>query len=207
MTLSGTHGTGKSTNAGRIYYLLNGSGRKFSYLRHQDLLDPFGFIVRRAARILQVDVNYLERTTPVRILWSLYFLLIYCPILVGGIGLRRRFGYSVVTDRYIYDLIVGFWGNRQRVPLEHLLIWVLPRPDISFVLEAENSRILAARPEHSDEFIRNEKRLYSHLADHFGLKRISTSESMQAVWKRMAADIESSFYKAPSGSSTSSINN
>src|SRR5437867_6637801 len=90
VTLSGTHGTGKSTNAGRIYYLLNGSGRKFSYLRHQDLLDPFGFIVRRAARILHVDVNYLERSTPVRILWSLYFLVIYCPILVGGIGLRRR---------------------------------------------------------------------------------------------------------------------
>ena len=207
VTLSGTHGTGKSTNAGRIYYLLNGSGRKFSYLRHQDLLDPFGFIVRRAARILHVDVNYLERSTPVRILWSLYFLVIYCPILVGGIGLRRRFGYSVVTDRYIYDLIVGFWGNRQRVPLEHLLIWVLPRPDISFVLEAENSRILAARPEHTDDFIRNEKRLYNRLADHFGLKRISTSESMQAVWKRMAADIESSFYKKPAGSSLRTINN
>lgn len=187
--------------------MLNGSGRKFSYLRHQDLLDPFGFIVRRTARVLHVDVNYLERTTPVRILWSLYFLFVYCPILVGGIGLRRRFGFSVVTDRYVYDLIVGFWGNRQRVPLEHLLIWVLPRPDVSFVLEAENSRILAARPEHTDEFIRNEKRLYNRLADHFGLKRISTSESMQAVWKRMAADIESSFYKKPAGSSVRTINN
>jgi len=203
VTLSGTHGTGKSTNAGRVYYLLNGSGRKFSYIRHQDLLDPFGFIVRRAARILRVDVNYLERTTPVRILWSLYFLLIYCPILIGGIGLRRLLGYSVVTDRYIYDLIVGFWGNHQRVPLEHLLIWILPRPDISFVLEAENSRILAARPEHTEEFIRNEKRLYNWLADHFGLKRISTSESFQAVWKRIAADIESSFRNAPASQTRS----
>src|SRR5205823_13219789 len=100
VTLSGTHGTGKSTNAGRVYYLLNDSARKFSYLSHQDLIDPFRFIVRRAARILRVDVNYLERTTPVRILWSLYFLLIYCPILVGGIGLRRLLGYSVVTERY-----------------------------------------------------------------------------------------------------------
>src|SRR5437764_15401930 len=103
VTLSGTHGTGKSTNAGRVYYLLNGSGRKFSYLRHQDLLDPFGFIVRRAARIFRVDVDYLERTTPVRILWSVYFLLIYCPITVGGIGHRRLLGDSVETDRYFYD--------------------------------------------------------------------------------------------------------
>src|SRR5437899_12287828 len=122
VTLSGTHGTGKSTNAGRIYYLLNGSGRKFSYLRHQDLLDPFGFIVRRTARVLHVDVNYLERTTPLRILWSVYFLFVYCPIRVGGRSLRRRFGYSVVTDRYVYDLIAGVWGNGQRVRLAPLRI-------------------------------------------------------------------------------------
>src|SRR5437016_8601588 len=32
VTLSGTHGTGKSTHAGRTYYLLNHSGHKFSYL-------------------------------------------------------------------------------------------------------------------------------------------------------------------------------
>jgi len=199
VTLSGTHGSGKSTNAGRVYYLLNGSGRKFSYIRHQDLLDPFGFIVRRMARILHLDVNYLEGTAPVRLLWSFYFLFIYYPLLAGGIGLRRRVGYNVVADRYLYDLIVGFWGVKQRVPLEHVLIWVLPHPDVSFVFEADERRILADRPEHSAEFIRNEKRLYKRLAEQFHLTRIDTSESIQAVWKRVVTEIEASIENIPGG--------
>lgn len=190
VTLSGTHGSGKSTNAGRVYYLLNKSGKKFSYIRHQDLLDPFGFIVRRMARILRLDVNYLEGTTPVRILWSLYFMLIYYPILAGGIAVRRRLGYNVVTDRYVYDLIVGFWGVQKRVPIEHLLIWLLPHPDLSFVFSADEKRILADRPEHSAEFIRREMQIYDSLASQLRLMNISTRESKELVWQRVATSIE-----------------
>jgi thymidylate kinase len=190
VTLSGTHGSGKSTNAGRVYYLLNKSGKRFSYIRHQDLLDPFGFIVRRMARILRLDVNYLEGSTPVRLLWSLYFILIYYPLLAGGIGIRRRLGYNVVTDRYLYDLIVGFWGVQKRVPIENLLVWVLPHPDISFVFDADEKRILSDRPEHTAEFIRNEKRIYNSLAAQFHLTTISTSESKQIVWQRVVTAIE-----------------
>lgn len=190
VTLSGTHGSGKSTNAGKVYYVLNKSGKKFSYIRHQDLLDPFGFVVRRMARILHLDVNYLEGTVPVRMLWSLYFMFIYYPILAGGIAIRRKFGYNVVTDRYVYDLIVGFWGVGKRVPIERLLIWLLPSPNLSFVFSADEKRILADRPEHSVEFIRSEIQIYDSLATQFRLTKISTRESKQVVWQQVAASIE-----------------
>jgi thymidylate kinase len=202
VTLSGTHGSGKSTNAGRVYYLLNESGKRFSYIRHQDLLDPFGFIVRRMARVLRLDVNYLEGSTPVRLLWSLYFILVYYPLLAGGIGIRRRLGYNVVTDRYLYDLIVGFWGVQKRVPIENLLVWVLPHPDISFVFDADEKRILSDRPEHTAEFIRNEKRIYSSLAAQFHLTTISTSESKQMVWQRVMTAIEKCMDGASSSAQT-----
>jgi thymidylate kinase len=193
VTLSGTHGTGKSTHAGRCYYLLNKDGFKFSYLRHQDLIDPFGFILRRSARVLGFRAtNQLERMHPVRVLWSLYILFVYLPLLAGGIGLRRFFGYSVVADRYFYDFIVAFWGNRTHVPMEHLLIWVVPRPDISFVLDADEKRILQERPEHTAEFIRDEKRLYDKVANSFGLERIRTTESKQKVWKQIVTEVEAS---------------
>lgn len=201
VTLSGTHGTGKSTNAGRCYYLLNRSGLKFSYLRHQDILDPFGFILRRSARLLGFrNPNDLERTRPVTILWSIYILFIYVPILVGGISLRRLLGYSVVSDRYLYDLLVGFWGDRVSIPIESLLIRVLPRPDVSFVLDAEENRILSDRPEHTPEYIRREKRLYDAVAEQFGLRKVSTNDPPLVVWKNMLGEIRSALRLPPTDS-------
>ncbi len=190
VTLSGTHGTGKSTHAGRCYYLLNKAGYKFAYVRHQDLLDPFGFLLRRAAKVLGFrKASDLERTRPVRVLWSAYFLFIYYPLLVGGIRLRRIFGYSVVTDRYLYDTLVGFWGNRMHAPLERLLIRIVTTPDVSFVLDADEARILRERPEHTVEYIRREKLLYARVADEFGLKRIYTSENASQIWQSIFEDI------------------
>ena len=190
VTLSGTHGTGKSTNAGRCYYLLNRSGYKFSYLRQQDILDPFGFIVRRAARILHILPNALEKTRPVRVLWGLYIILVYFPVLAGGIRIRSLFGYSTVCDRYIYDLLVGFRDNGVQVPLETILIRLVPKPDVSFVLDAPEERILSNRPEHSEEFIRKEKWLYDTVAEQFHLKRVATTDPPLVVWKKMFSEID-----------------
>ena len=193
LTLSGTHGSGKSTNAGKCYYLLNREGYKFSYLRHQDLLDPFGFIVRRVARILHVEPNELERLTPTRIAWSLYLLFIYCPILVGGIRLRYLFGYSVVSDRYVYDLMVGFRDNGMMVPSETLLMRLLPHPNISFVFDAPEQRILMDRPEHTAEFIRKEQFLYRKIAEEFDLRKVDTSDPASIVWNHMLVQIKAVF--------------
>ena len=198
VTLSGTHGSGKSTNAGKCYYLLNKKGFKFSYLRHQDLLDPFGFVLRRAARVLRVRAGDLEKTSPARTAWSVYVLFIYLPLLVLGIGFRRMLGYSVVSDRYVYDMLVGFWDNQTSAPLQTLLVRIIPRPDVSFMLEADEKRILADRPEHSLEYIMNEKRQYDKIVGGFGLKRISTDEPPETVWNNILREIEASFSR-PNG--------
>src|SRR2546425_1461091 len=194
VTLSGTHGTGKSTNAGKCYYLLNKQGLRFSYLRHQDLLDPLGFILRRAARILRFkNTSSFERIAPVRVVSSTYYLFIYLPILAGGIKLRKLLGYSTVADRYLYDLMAGSWGNGMSVPLEKLLLRIVPRPDVSFVFDADVKRILADRPEHTFEYIVNEKAQYSKLVSVFGLKRVSTDNPPEAVWNSILHDIEAAF--------------
>ena len=194
VTLSGTHGTGKSTNAGKCYYLLNKQGLRFSYLRHQDLLDPLGFILRRAARILRFkNTSSFERIAPVRVVSSTYYLFIYLPFLAGGIKLRKLLGYSTVADRYLYDLMAGSWGNGMSVPLEKLLLRIVPRPDVSFVFDADVKRILADRPEHTFEYIVNEKAQYSKLVSVFGLKRVSTDNPPEAVWNSILHDIEAAF--------------
>jgi thymidylate kinase len=200
VTLSGTHGTGKSTNAGKCYYLLNKQGLRFSYLRHQDLLDPLGFILRRAARILGYkSTTDLERIAPVRVISSAYYLFIYLPFLAGGIRVRKLLGYSTVADRYLYDLMAGSWGNGMSVPLEKLLLRIVPRPDVSFVFDADVKRIIADRPEHTFEYIMNEKAQYSKLVGAFGLTRVSTDDPPEAVWKSILHDIEAAFSRADRG--------
>jgi len=194
VTLSGTHGTGKSTNAGKCYYLLNKQGLRFSYLRHQDLLDPLGFILRRAARILRFkSTTDFEKIAPVRVISSAYYLFIYLPFLAGGIKIRKLLGYSTVADRYVYDLMAGSWGNGISIPLEKLLLRIVPRPDVSFVFDADVKRILADRPEHTFEYIVNEKAQYSKLVSAFGLRRISTDDPPDAVWNNILHDIRAAF--------------
>jgi thymidylate kinase len=200
VTLSGTHGTGKSTNAGKCYYLLNKQGLRFSYLRHQDLLDPLGFILRRAARILRFkSTTDFEKIAPVRVISSAYYLFIYLPFLAGGIKIRKLLGYSTVADRYVYDLMAGSWGNGMSIPLEKLLFRILPRPDVSFVFDADVKRILADRPEHTLEYIMNEKAQYSKLVSVFGLRRISTDDPPEAVWNSILHDIEAALSRGDHG--------
>ena len=190
ITLSGTHGTGKSTNAGRVYHLFNECGWKFSYLRHQDILDPFGFVVRRAAWILGLTEHELGKKRPLRVLWAIYILFVYFPILICGIKLRQLCGYNVVCDRYIFDTLVGFRGNETKIPMERLVLWIIPIPQLSFVLDAPEERILANRPEHTAEYIRKEQRLYQLVADRFHLKRVSTAYPVSVIWQNMRRDIE-----------------
>jgi len=203
VTLSGTHGTGKSTNAGKCYYLLNKQGLRFSYLRHQDLLDPLGFVLRRAARVFGFkDTADFEKIEPVRAVSSLYYLFVYLPLLAGGIKARRLLGYNTVADRYLYDLIAGSWDNGMRLPLEGLLSRLVPRPDISFVFDASEQRILANRPEHTLEYIMNEKQQYNKLVRVFGLTRVSTDNPPEIVWNYILHEIEAAFSRPIQGRSS-----
>src|SRR5260370_20753748 len=141
VTLSGTHGTGKSTNAGKCYYLLNKQGLRFSYLRHQDLLDPLGFILRRAARILRFkNTTDFERITPVRVLSSAYYLFIYLPFLAGGIRVPKLLAFKTVADRNVYELLAGAWGNGMTPPLEKLVLRRCPKPRVALVFVSHSKR-------------------------------------------------------------------
>jgi hypothetical protein len=117
-------------------------------------------------------------------------IYIYCPILIGGVRLRRLLGYSTVCDRYVYDLIVAFRDNDMSVPSESLLLRLIPRPDASFVMDAPEQRILADRPEHTAEFIRKEKWLYLKLVDDFKLTKINTSDAPSIVWDKITAQVK-----------------
>lgn len=191
ITLSGTHGTGKSTTAGACCYFLNKQGWKQAYIRQVDLLIPFGFVIKRGAQILRLQPNQLESMRPFRILWAIYILTIYIPFLRAGISIRHILGCSVLCDRYVYDLIVTFRGKDIVTPFENLLPRLLPRPTVSFVLDAPTERILKYRPEHTRDLIEREQRLYRHLANVFNLRRIDASLPATVVARKILSEIAS----------------
>ncbi len=191
ITLSGTHGTGKSTTAGACCFYLNREGWRLAYIRQVDLLIPFGFVIKRGAQILRLQPTEMERMRPLQILWAVYILLIYLPFLRAGIGLRHLLGYSVLCDRYVYDLIVTFRGKDIMTPFENLLPRLLPRPTISFVLDAPTDRILKYRPEHTRDLIEKEQKLYLQLSNRFHLRRIDASVPANIVGKKILSQITS----------------
>ena len=153
-----------------------------------------GFVVRRAARLFGFrSATDLERLKPVRVLSSVYLLFIYLPLLAGGIRIRSILGYNTVADRYMYDLIAGSWENGIGVPSEKLLLRLVPKPDVSFVFDADIKRILTDRPEHSYDYIVNEKAQYSKIVNAFGLRRISTDQPPDAVWNTILYEIKMAF--------------
>jgi hypothetical protein len=89
--------------------------------------------------------------------------------------------------------MAGSWGNGMSVPLEKLLLRMVPRPDVSFVFDADVKRILTDRPEHTLEYIINEKAQYGKLVDSFGLRRVSTDNPPEAVWNSILHDIKAAF--------------
>src|SRR6266849_4412031 len=191
ITLSGTHGTGKSTTAGACCYYLNKQGWKQAYIRQVDLLIPFCFVIKRGSQILRLQPTELEMMKPFRILWALYILTIYVPFLRAGISIRHILGYSVLCDRYVYDLIVTFRGKDIVTPFENLLPRLLPRPTVSFVRDAPTDRILKYRPEHTRDLIEKEQWLYRQLSNRFHLRRIDASSSATVVGKIILSQITS----------------
>jgi hypothetical protein len=154
-------------------------------------LQPLELVIKRGSQLLHVQPTELERMKPFRILWAVYILLIYLPFLRAGISFRHVLGYSVLCDRYIYDLIVTFRGKDIVTPFENLLPSLLPRPTISFVLDAPTDRILKYRPEHTRDLIEKEQRLYRQLTNRFHLRRIDASASATVVGKTILSQITS----------------
>jgi hypothetical protein len=72
----------------------------------------------------------------------------------------------------------------------------MPRPDISFFLDADINRILSERPEHTADFIQTEKKLYDTLGESFNAEKIYTGDSPTIVWKHIFTQIEQTLHKS-----------
>jgi thymidylate kinase len=86
------------------------------------------------------------------------------------LGRARRSGSdAIIMDRYIYDelanLPVSNWLSRAFV---RSVSWLVPRPNVAYLLDADPEAARARKPEYPVEFMRECRRSYAQLAQLLG---------------------------------------
>jgi len=92
--------------------------------------------------------------------------------LVDAISTRRMFNRAmqiddvefVIFDRYTYDELANLDLQNAAVrAYARLIMWLVPRPDISFLLDADPDAARARKPEYPIDFVRLNRKAYFDL--------------------------------------------
>jgi thymidylate kinase len=91
-----------------------------------------------------------------------------------GAKARRTDADIVIFDRYHYDELVNL-GLSSRITRAYarLLLWLVPKPDISFLLDADPIQAQARKPEYPVDFLYTSRASYLALAKLAGMSIIA----------------------------------
>jgi thymidylate kinase len=91
-----------------------------------------------------------------------------------GAKARRTDADIVIFDRYHYDELANL-GLSSRITRAYarLLLWLVPKPDISFLLDADPIQAQARKPEYPVDFLYTSRASYLALAKLAGMSIIA----------------------------------
>jgi thymidylate kinase len=130
--------------------------------------------------------------------------------LVDAISTRRVFNRAmqrdsvelVIFDRYTYDELANL--NLQNAAVRayaRLIMWLVPRPDISFLLDADPDAARARKPEYPIDFIRLNRKAYFDLNRIVGgltvVEPMAIEDAKNQVVSRVAALLASGRVEEP----------
>lgn len=186
ISFSGVDGAGKSTQIERLVQYLESCGMRVCLLRFWDDIaalkrfrESAGHQVFRGEKGVgspEAPVNRRDKNVRGWAMTSLrLFLYVLDAFALRGVFKRsvRRGADVVIFDRYTYDEIANLDLNRGIVRAYiHFLLWLVPRPCISFVLDADPEAARARKPEYPLEFVRFNRENYKTLAKLLGYLRV-----------------------------------
>jgi thymidylate kinase len=181
VSFSGIDGAGKSTQIDALRHRLEAAGLRVQVLTFWDDVACFKGMRENAGHTLfrgdkgvgtpenpihRRDKNVRSRTMTV-VRWALYF--------ADAMSLRRavrralRSGDFLICDRYAWDelanLTLHWWITRMYV---RLIARIVPRPDVSFVLDADPIQARARKPEYPLDFLYTCREAYLTLSELVG---------------------------------------
>jgi thymidylate kinase len=182
LSFSGVDGAGKSTQIERLCVHLKERGLRIRLFRFWDDVARLKTFREGAGhKIFKGDKGIGTPEAPINrqdknvggwpMTWFRYFLY-----LIDAISLRRVFKKAllsevdfIIFDRYTYDELANLDLSQ---PLTRayasMIMLLIPRPDISFVLDAEPEAARARKPEYPIEFVHMNRRAYMELNRMFG---------------------------------------
>lgn len=89
---------------------------------------------------------------------------IHLRVVVGKA--RRSAAPAIIMDRYIYDELANLpLSNPLTRWFVRAIVWLVPRPDVAYLLDADPEAARARKPEYPVDFMRECRAAYFHLAE------------------------------------------
>src|SRR6202167_5185199 len=195
VSFSGIDGAGKSTQIEALSSQLNQDGLRVLSTRFWDdiatltsLRETTGHTIFKgdkgvgtpSAPIVRRDKNVRSWfMTGVRLF--IYFLDAISTRLAVGKALRSE-ADLVIFDRYIYDELANLTlGNPAIRSYVRLIMHIVPKPDISYLLDADPAKAWARKPEYPIEFLHSNRQAYLDLSKMIGGMTVIHSKPIKEV--------------------------
>jgi thymidylate kinase len=89
---------------------------------------------------------------------------------------------AIIFDRYIYDELANLPLKRGLIRLYvRFLIWLTPKPDIAFLIDADPETACTRKPEYPLEFVRLNRETYLNLAKMAGMTILPAASVEEAA--------------------------
>ena len=203
VSFSGVDGAGKSTQIERLCECLHARGLRVRILRFWDDIARLKMFREGAGhKLFKGDKGVGSPEAPINrqdknvsgwpMTWFRYFLY-----LIDAISLRRVFRKAlledadfIIFDRYTYDELANLDLTQSLTrAYAHMIMLYIPRPDISFILDAEPEAARARKPEYPIEFVDMNRRAYLELNRIFGDFTIIAPMGIEAVHREVKIKI------------------
>lgn len=184
----GCDGSGKSTLVKKLIKKLSVKGYDSEY-RHQYNY----FLSNTLGKRIRIRKKITRGTKKKKFYYKLWLFVVYPNLLFDWLWVkitkRKKF---FVSDRYVYDLMVG-WDLQGRLNfLSGFLLRNFPKPDIIFLTDARPKILYKRRGNEYPNigFCKKKRDLYLTFAKKKKIKIINTEKSIETSMKEIMESIE-----------------